>query len=288
MLRVLTEHVHQRLKATETSYVWLRTDETDDDLKAIREAGGPSEFDPLRLRQGLFEALQEGQAILQSRILVKRGSHVPLAKVIVIHQRNQEPNINWKLWRKIFCAFGLPAGICAGQGNLWRVVFFCAKSPRRFPPPGREVGAANVNGGYAYPNQPMSIVIYREEEAARVLVHELLHACGSDEMGNPEWKREVLTESWAELFLIAVQAGGSVSKGEALWNEQAQWILCQELLLTRKYGVRTPADYAFRYTVGRRAVMEKWGLRFPDINYDPREVVGESLRFTAPVLTGDV
>jgi hypothetical protein len=173
---------------------------------------------------------------------------------------------------------------------MWRVIFFCAETLREFPPAkqgeAEEVGPAHLNGGYAYPNDPASIVIYREEEAARVLVHEMLHACGSDKMENPEWKREVLTESWAELFLIAIQAGGSVLKGELLWKEQARWILAQESLLTQVYNVRKVDDYAYRYTVGRRAVMEKWGLVFEDLFVEPRSVVGNSLQFTAPLLTG--
>ena len=102
----------------------------------------------------------------------------------------------------------------------------------------------------------------------------------------PEEVREVLTESWAELFLIAVLAKGSLTKAKKLWRMQAQWIIDQETVL-KGYGVLTPLNYAWRYTVGRREVMEGMGLRFPAPSGDPMFVLGGSLRFTSPSLEMD-
>jgi hypothetical protein len=102
-------------------------------------------------------------------------------------------------------------------------------------------------------------------------------------MKNPEEVREVLTESWAELFLIAVLAKGSLTKAKKLWRIQAQWIIDQETVL-KEYGVLTPLNYAWRYTVGRREVMERMGLRFPAASTDPMFMLGGSLRFTSPSL----
>jgi hypothetical protein len=152
----------------------------------------------------------------------------------------------------------------------WRVIWFAHPRKREFPEASNqkepEANALNaslhneaiqplhVNGGYAYACQPETIVIYREEEAGRVLVHELLHAACTDDMKNPEEIREVLTESWAELFLIAVLAKGSLAKAKKLWRMQAQWIIDQETVL-KGYGVLTPLNYAWRYTVGRREIM---------------------------------
>jgi hypothetical protein len=255
---------------------WIRDAPTDDDLQAVKEAGeGDSVFDPIGLRTSLFQDLQEGRAELMCRRLL--GS-VP-AKVLVIVAKGQTPFLSWKLWANIFHAFGK-----CRNGNEWRIIFYCSSAKRTLPQKGESPGQKHVNGGYAYPNDPSSIVIYREEEATRVLVHELLHACGSDNMSNTEQMREVLTESWAEVFLIGVLANGSVQKAKHLWKIQSQWIVDQEHVLRNQYAVNSPSDYSWRYIVGRREVLERFGFRFPNPSANPRAAIEDSLRFTSPIL----
>jgi hypothetical protein len=255
---------------------WIRDAPTNDDLDAVKEAGNSdSSFDTLRLRASLIEDMNQGRAELSCRRLLGPVS----AKVLFIHRRGTKPNINWKTWANIFLAFGQ-----CKRGSAWRVILFVSPATRNLPPLGQTPGQIHVNGGYAFPNDPSSIVIYRDEEATRVLVHELLHACGSDTMSNSEAMREVLTESWAEVFLIGILANGSVRKAKQLWNIQSQWIVNQEFVLRNEYNVNSPSDYSWRYIVGRREVLEKFGLQFPNPSANPRAAIMESLRFTSPFL----
>jgi hypothetical protein len=142
----------------------------------------------------------------------------------------------------------------------------------------------HINGGYAYACAPETIVIYREEEVERVLIHELLHAACTDDMDKPEWLREVLTETWAELFLVAILANGSLRKATRLWKIQAQWIANQQHVLTTEYGVLTPESFPWRYTVGRATALQNLGIMLPPPSPEPRLALGNSLRFTSPAI----
>jgi hypothetical protein len=276
-------------KINTAKYTWVRDEPTEDDLSYILKQGlqTPSPFDPLNLREQVFKDLRAGKAKLVCRVGLS-----PPAKILAVVY--PETKIPWELFGRIFSAVGKPT-LPAKQ---WRVIWFAHPRKREFPKKEPEANTLNaslhneaiqplhVNGGYAYACQPETIVIYREEEAARVLVHELLHAACTDDMKNPEELREVLTESWAELFLIAILAKGSLTKAKKLWRMQAQWIIDQETVL-KGYGVLTPLNYAWRYTVGRREVMEGMGLRFPAPSANPMFVLGGSLRFTSPSLALD-
>ena len=276
-------------KINTKKYTWVRDEPTEDDISYILKQGlqTPSPFDPLKLREQVFQDLRAGKATLVCKVGLS-----PPAKILAVVY--PDTKIPWELFGRIFSAVGNPT-LPAKQ---WRVIWFAHPRKREFPQAPPEANTLNsslhtesiqplhVNGGYAYACQPETIVIYREEEAARVLVHELLHAACTDDMKHPEELREVLTESWAELFLIAVLAKGSLTKAKKLWRMQAQWIIDQETVL-KGYGVLTPLNYAWRYTVGRRGVLEGMGLRFPAPSADPMFVLGRSLRFTSPSLEMD-
>jgi hypothetical protein len=87
----------------------------------------------------------------------------------------------------------------------------------------------NVNGGWATPGQP-EIVIYRQEEWQRVLIHETIHAMKWDwpigPTPQPCWKLNAtdklmphLFEAWTELYaewLLTAWNCGS-------WTKQRQW-----------------------------------------------------------------
>jgi len=286
-------------KINTAKYTWVRDEPNEDDLSYILKQGlqTPSPFDPLELRKQVFQDLQAGRA----KLVCKVGLSPPAKVLAIVYPDTKIP---WELFGRIFSAFGTPkpAASAMSKGrspSAWRVIWFAHPRKREFPfdPKAKgnsslhtvqreEIQPVHVNGGYAYACQPETIVIYREEEASRVLVHELLHAACTDDMKNPEEVREVLTESWAELFLIAVIAKGSLTKAKHLWRLQAQWIIDQETVL-KECGVLTPQDYAWRYTVGRREVLEEMGLHFPAPSADPMFVLGRSLRFTSPSLEMD-
>jgi hypothetical protein len=265
-----------------THYEWVRDEPTQEDLDHILKEIAPSPFD-LILRQEVYDDLKAGKA----KLVTKRG---PTAKVLAIVY--PDTKIPWDTFGKIFQAFGEPAkaatfgepakaatfGEPATSKKQWRLVWFANKKHRIIP--NGKPKAFHMNGGYTYACQS-DIVIYREEEVERVLVHELLHAACTDNMNQPEEIREVLTESWAELFLIAI-ISTTPAKAKKLWAIQAQWIVDQETVL--KKFVKTPADYAWRYTVGRREVLEGLGLSFPQPSQDPAFMLGQSLRFTSSAL----
>jgi hypothetical protein len=271
-----------------THYEWVRDEPTQEDISHILKETEPSPFDSI-LRAEVYNDLKAGKA----RLVTKRG---PTAKVLAIVYPDTQ--IPWNTFGKIFQAFGEPLSRATsgepatGEPKAqWRLVWFANKKKRTFPEATQanlssdpeHIKPTHINGGYAFACQPSTIVIYREEEAPRVLVHELLHAACTDDMRQPEEIREVLTESWAELFLIAILST-TLAKAKKLWAIQAQWIIDQETLL-KSMGVTKHTDYAWRYTVGRREVLESLGLRFPPPSQDPAFMLGGSLRFTSSRLS---
>lgn len=211
-----------------------------------------SPFDPLKLRRGLWDSLVAGT----SEIACKSCRY---AKVLLIQPKGRSTLFPEEIWGTIFRWFGAPKD----GGQKWRVFWFPAETPRRLPTlsSGEAVGPQHVNGGYTIPCSSDAIVVYRKEEATRVLVHELLHAACTDTHIRELPMREATTETWAELFLVAILSRGSQQRAAELWKKQAAWIANQNEQLRVNYGVRTPADYAWRYTLGRELVLE--GLHIP-------------------------
>jgi len=259
VLETLVDHIGRK----QPPLTWVVDQPTEEDLEhVVAEANQPSPFDPLQLRATMFKRLQESARLVCYRC--------PLAKVIAIVEPDTE--VPLEEWGRVFQAFG-------SRAKPWRIVWFANPTPRRFPEDGSAPTSANLNGGYTFPCRPDTVVVYRKEEATRVLIHELLHAACTDSMENPEPIREALTETWAELFLIAVRARGSQRRAKAMWRVQAQRIADQEAELTRR-GVLTPADFAWRYTVGRRPVLASLGIKLPSPSPNPLTQLQGSLAFT--------
>jgi hypothetical protein len=268
VLETLHELLQKRLQ-TSPRLVWVDDQPTPDDLQHILKEGlEDSRFDPHGLRREMIEALQGGQA----KLLCKRCT---TAKGLVVVYSQDEFKIPWELFATIFQALG---------GSGWRFVLFANPKPRIFPAPGEEPGPGEVNGGYAWPGEPRTIVIYRLEECYRVLVHEAIHAAGLDNFQHSEQEREARTETWAELFLVAIQAKRSKATLKRLWKLQSQWIADQEALLQQDHNVKDSSNYAWRYTCGRRQILEELGLKLPPPSTRSRVAVSNSLRFTSPKL----
>ena len=287
-MSVVLETIMKRLLTNKKPFEWVRDEPTEDDLRHIQKEGkeSPSIYDELDLRGQMIDELRAGRAVLKTW----RGGYAKVLAVVYPHTK-----IPWATFGKIFTAFGPPKG-----KGLWRIVWFAHPKKREFPSANADafqspsnitnegqvthVTSKHINGGYAYACAPETIVIYREEEVERVLIHELLHAACTDDMDNPEWLREVLTETWAELFLVAILANGSLRKAKQLWKIQAQWIANQQHVLTTEYGVLTPESFPWRYTVGRAAALQNLGITLPPPSSQPRADLGNSLRFTSPYL----
>lgn len=203
----------------------------------------------MNLRRNLWTAADAGQG----RILCKSCGY---AKVLWIQPKDTQIEPPWDEWTQVFQWCGP-----APQGAKWRVFWFPAHIQRVLPPPGQEVGPKNINGGYCYPCNPHIIVVYRFEEATRVLLHELLHAACTDPPDATLPIKEATTETWAELLLVALCSRGQDAAAKRLWKLQSQWIANQNETLRYYYTVHTQEQYAWRYTVGREAVLH--ALRVP-------------------------
>ena len=195
------------------------------------------------------------------------------AKVIILHEANRPCPDVWTTWGRIFQLYG--------RGTKgWRVGLFAAPIPRTLPAPGQSVGPEHVNGGYTLPCKQDRIIIYREEECTRVLLHELFHAACSDRLASlPHMEAE--TESWAEWVLVALASEGNLEMALSLMKKQIRWMSAQHRVLRAFYNVSKPEDFAWRYTLGREHAYQRLGVHVP-ISRGTSYVT--SSRLTAPAL----
>lgn len=246
---------------------WIDDNANADEIAYFKkDALDGSKFDTLQLRKNMWIALEKGEAELICRSCY-------FARVFIIHLKGKVPEIPWKLWGRIFQAVGQK-----GQ----RVFFYASPVKRVFPAIGEAAGPEHVNGGYTYRCTTDGVIIYREEEATRVLVHELLHASCTDNIDLAVEALEAETETYAELFLVAQLSKGSLRVAERLWKIQEAWIVEQNLKLIYYHGVRGPSDYTYRYTLGRDAVLRRLGINIVYGKKKPKH--GGSMRLTSPVL----
>lgn len=239
-----------------------------------QQALSDSNFDALSLRKDMWDDLKEGRAELVCR-------SCQFAKVIYIKKGSVEPP--WDLWGRIFMWLGYPnVPNFQGQQTKWRVFWFPATTKRMYPPAETqsEVGPASLNGGYSYPCHSDAIVIYRLEEATRVLIHEVLHASCCDPQGAPLPLKEANTETWAEILLVALLSEGSEKEAERLWKIQSEWIANQNAILRNRFGIQGPEDYAWRYTLGRELILDSLKIDLPL----PTSLKLRSSRLTSPDL----
>jgi len=245
---------------------WIPDAPTPDDIIQLKkEASGDSNIDDGNLRSEMVRLWEVGGAVLRVKELPGR------TRVVFLGTDEQWSQIPWALWARIFQAIDQPVGY---------TLFYANPTLREFPvDPAEPVKSVHMNAGYSYMCQQKLLVIYRFEEATRVLLHELLHtACFDNGMGVEDL--EANTEAWTEIFLCAILSKGSQRAFTVLWKKQIAWIEAQTLYLHTNHGVLSPADYAWRYTLGRHKVLIDKGF----MNEIPSglEVSGLSLRFTTP------
>lgn len=229
-------------------------------------------FDPMKLRRNLWELTDTGGGSI-------RCKSCTLAKVMWIQPTGSSIEPPWAEWGRLFQWLG-PAPPLRNQGAKWKVYWFPAHIKRVLPPKGHEVGPRNLNGGYCYPCNPNVIVVYRLEEATRVLLHEVLHAACTDPPTAPLPIKEATTETWAEILLVALCSRGNTEEAKRLWRLQRAWIANQNYTMRREHGVNTMEDYAWRYTVGREEILHQLKITLPH----PKAIRGASSRLTHPAL----
>lgn len=242
--------------------LWRKEEPTQDDLRVIeKESQNQNAFDRLNLRIELRNDLLSGNARLTC-MTCKYG------KVLLLQHKDQDVRIPLNTWGRILQAFG----------GFFRVVWFAADVPRILPKRGEQVGPQHVNGGYTYPCESTAIVIYRKEEATRVLIHELIHGSCLDPLNASVEEKEASTETWAELFLVAILSKGDTKKAETYWKLQSQWISDQNTELKLYYNVHISSEYAYRYTIAREKELKKKGIKLPPASI--KRIPFRSARFT--------
>ncbi len=232
------------------------------------ECNRDSEFDALGLRKSLMKRMKEKKTPVTY-------ATCPYGEVIVGHDETRDEDIPWGLWGRILRLFSSKRN----SKPRFTVYFLAHASRRTFPSLPSTILPQHINGGYTYPCQADTIVLYRAEDATRVLIHELQHACCLDHHENGLDHVEADTEAWAELFYVAL-----LSKGQPkAWNEggrrQWNWMVAQNHRV--RQHLTHPMEFPWRYTVGKQERWERWFFRGTAPPANPAEAT-DSLRLTAP------
>ena len=120
------------------------------------------------------------------------------------------------------------------------------------------IGPPHINGGYTYPCNVQTIVLYRAEDATRVLIHELQHASCLDHHEHGVDLVEAETEAWAELLYAGFLSHGNKAIFHERVRAQAEWMQVQNKEVRRRIG--HTMRFPWRYTVGKEDVWRRWGL----------------------------
>lgn len=247
---------------------WIDSEVAQKDIDIFqKESEGESPFDKLNLKKQMYDLYKNGKATIVSK-------QISNARVCILTE-NKNEFYPWTTWNRVFQWMGKPK-----DSSLWQIYIYSSKTQRILPEQG-PIGPEHLNGGYTYPCKSDCVVVYRYEEATRVLVHELLHASCTDNMNNSVEIREAATEMWAELFLVTVLADGILSKALKLWNIQDHYIQDLNYTVRTFHSVRSSQDYGARYTTLREDILNNYKLHL-DKNYTPKRI--KTSRFTSPLL----
>ena len=221
-----------------------------------RECTGPSDFDQLHSRKTFHAHYRAGR--IQPLVRTAMAGPRPVGTVIaLLDSTHSEKDIPWSLWGAILALFS--------KHDKPITVYFCAHpAPRQFPAHSHPTEPLHINGGYTYPCSHDYVMIYRAEDATRVLLHELFHAVCSDNPSQSLEEREAETEAWAELVWCGFMALASLKdlkSLKALVKRQSTWMVSQNGRLRRDNHVAPgPQGFPWRYTAGKEAVWRRWGL----------------------------
>ncbi len=225
------------------------------------QAHTPSDFDTLDLRR----------QSLQHTPIYATCAHGALIAYLSPEQRDHLP---WDLWGRIFRLFSTKPDIT--------VYLLAHPSLRQAPPvpshkPIQPIQPQHINGGYTYPCRKDTIVIYRAEDATRVLLHELQHGACLDPEADTD-TIEAHAEAWAELLYTALLVKGHPTNFHHQWAKQRAWSAQQNERVRRH--LTHEKDFPWRYTLGKTAVLNRW---FPTTDRIPPP--SDSLRLTPPPTT---
>ena len=223
----------------------------------INEANQTSDFDPTNVRRTMIQNIESSTV-----------RTCPYGTVHVIHNGDiKESDIPWGLWGRILRLY-------REKEKPYTVFFLASPHLREFPRQG-QITPYNINGGYTYPCNHNAIVLYRAEDATRVLIHELQHSACLDNHALGLDQTEAETEAWAELLYCAFLSQGIKTRFHTLIQEQSAWILGQNERIKQFIG--TSHAFPWRYTVGKEEVWRRWSIL-----KGTKKIRTNSLRLTVP------
>ena len=193
--------------------LWENVDMDEKDINFLEgECIKDSEFDPTNKRNKMFNGMTDGS-------MYTVMAECAYGRILgVFEEPTQIGEMPWGLWARILRMFSEP------DRKPFKVFFLAHSSPREFPPGKKPISPENINGGYTYRCDPETIVIYRAEDATRVLIHELQHSCCLDRVENSLDEIEAETEAWAELFYQAIMSRGQKYMFKDLIKRQSEWM----------------------------------------------------------------
>jgi hypothetical protein len=269
----LLEVVANDYASYKTPATWTGDTVQPRDINALREqATSNSQLDVGHSRLNLWNEWLASNST--KKVDIRTFSHGPHKVVILAPSPIGPPPQSWP---RIFRLLSPDKPV--------RLLWFASDIPRLSPPVGEDIKPEHVNGGYTEQCNSQSIVIYRKEEATRVLIHELLHASCTDSKTQSLPYLEADTEGWAEVVMTAIKARGSQQEFNSLWSIQAQYAVNQAAAAARFNNVRTPEDYGWRYLTGRLESFKKFGLPLPAGHRNNEQL--KSLRLTHEKLEPD-
>lgn len=253
---------------------WKNDKLTVEDIKFLQEeCTKSSEFDPLNKRVKLFNEF------VNDRALVQIASCNYGKMIAILENPKQVDDVPWSLWGRILRMYSYSK---SHLPNKPFKIYFLATTPlREFPQSDKPIGPENINGGYTYRCNRETIVIYRAEDATRVLLHELLHACCCDDPQNDLDTIESETEAWAELIYIAILSKGKKYIFNDLLKRQSEWMIKQNEKVRKHMKDPNSREFPWRYTIGKEEVWRRWGI-LKEEKLPPPININESLRLTYP------
>jgi hypothetical protein len=268
LVNTLLDRVQREFSLPEV--VWENTDISKKDLRFLREeCNKDSEFDPINKRKLMFEEMMKGNLFVVT-------SKCEYGQVMAVFETmDQMAELPWDLWGRILRMFSEPFR------KPFKIFFLANRSLRQFPSEDEPITPENINGGYTYRCDPETIVIYRAEDATRVLIHELQHSCCLDNPENGVDIIEAETEAWAELFYVAIISQGKKYIFKDLIQRQSEWMIKQNRKVRQHMMGPNTMEFPWRYTIGKEEVWERWGILRRD-EMKPVINVGKSLRLTYP------
>jgi hypothetical protein len=249
---------------------WENTEIKKEDLRFLdKECNKDSEFDPLNKRKTLFNEMAQGKAAAAM-------SKCEYGQILAVFENiNQLAEVPWDLWGRILRLFSEP------WRKPFKVFFLANTNLREFPPNSEPIKPQNINGGYTYRCDPETIVIYRAEDATRVLIHELQHSCCLDKPENGVDIVEAETEAWAELFYLAIVSQGKKIIFNDMLKRQSEWMKKQNTKVKKHMADPNSMEFPWRYTIGKEGVWRRWNILSDTVLHPPIKV-GDSLRLTYP------